>query len=81
MAHYNAIRALQAAWQRAGEPSAKAALAGLPGATFEGPSGPVAIEGASRHAAMNVVIARGGQGGLEVVERLGPIAPEAGCAA
>jgi hypothetical protein len=27
-----------------------------------------------------VVIARGGQGGLEVIERLGPIAPEAGCA-
>jgi hypothetical protein len=30
---------------------------------------------------MNVVIARGGERGLEVIERLGPIAPEAGCAA
>jgi urea transport system substrate-binding protein len=81
MTHYNAIRALHAAWRKAGEPSAEAALAALPGLTFEGPSGPVMIEGASRHAVMNVVIARGGQGGLEVIERLGPIAPEAGCAA
>lgn len=81
MTHYNAIRALRAAWQNAGEPSAKAALAGLPGLTFEGPSGPVTIDGASQHAAMNVVIARGGHGGLEVIERLGPIGAEAGCAA
>lgn len=81
MTHYSAIKALQAAWRQSGEPSAKAALAALPGLTFNGPSGPVTIEAASRHAVMNVVIARGGQGGLEVVERLGPIAPEAGCAA
>jgi branched-chain amino acid transport system substrate-binding protein/urea transport system substrate-binding protein len=81
MTHYNAIRALEAAWRKAGEPSAKAALATLPGLTFEGPSGPVTIEAASQHAVMNVVIARGGERGLEVIERLGPIAPEAGCAA
>jgi branched-chain amino acid transport system substrate-binding protein/urea transport system substrate-binding protein len=81
MTHYNAIRALEAAWRKAGEPSAKAALAALPGLTFEGPSGPVVIEAASQHAVMNVVIARGGERGLEVIERLGPIAPEAGCAA
>jgi urea transport system substrate-binding protein len=79
MTHYNAIRALEAAWRKAGEPSAKAALASLPGLTFQSPSGPVAIEAASRHAVMNVVIARGGERGLEVIERLGPIAPEAGC--
>ena len=81
MTHYNAIKALQAAWGKAGEPSAKAALASLPGLTFEGPSGPVTIDRASRHAAMNVVIAKGGQGGLAVVERLGQIAPQAGCTA
>ena len=65
MTHYNAIRALEAAWRKAGEPSAKAALAALPGLTFEGPSGPVVIEAASQHAVMNVVIARGGARGLE----------------
>jgi ABC-type branched-subunit amino acid transport system substrate-binding protein len=81
MTHYNAIRALEAAWRIAGEPSPKAALAALPGLAFEGPSGPVVIEAASRHAVLNVVIARGGARGLEVVERLGPIAPQAGCAA
>ena len=81
MTHYNAVGALHAAWRKAGEPSAKAALAALPDLTFEGPSGPVVIEAASQHAVMNVVIARGRRGGLEVVERLGPIAPEAGCAA
>lgn len=52
MTHYNSIRALQAAWRKAGEPSAKAALAGLPGLTLEGPSGPVAIDSASQHAVM-----------------------------
>jgi urea transport system substrate-binding protein len=81
MTHYNAIRALQAAWQRTGEASAKAALASLPGLTFEGPSGPVTIEPNNQHAIMNVMVARGGPGGLEVVERLGPIAPEPGCLA
>jgi branched-chain amino acid transport system substrate-binding protein/urea transport system substrate-binding protein len=81
MTHYNAIKALQAAWQSAGETSAKAALAGLAGLTFEGPSGPVTIDPTSRHAVMNVVVARGGRRGLEVVERLGPIAPEPGCVA
>ena len=81
MTHYNAIKALQAAWQRAGEASAKAALAALPGLAFEGPSGPVSIEPTSRHAVMHVVVARGGPDGLEVIERLGPIAPEPGCAA
>jgi hypothetical protein len=30
---------------------------------------------------MNVVLARPGPRGLEVIERLGPIAPEPGCAA
>lgn len=81
MTHYNAIKALQAAWQKAGEASAKAALAGLPGLTFAGPSGPVTIDPTSQHAVMNVVVARGGPGGLEVIERLGPIAPEPGCVA
>jgi urea transport system substrate-binding protein len=79
MTHCNAIRALDAAWRGAGEPSAKAALAALPGLTFESPSGPVAIEASSQHAVMNVIIARARPGGLEVVERLGPIAPEVGC--
>jgi urea transport system substrate-binding protein len=81
MTHYNAIRALQAAWQKAGEPSAKAALAALPGLTFEGPSGPITIDRANQHAVMKVVIARGGPRGLEVIERLGPIVPEPGCVA
>jgi hypothetical protein len=30
---------------------------------------------------MNVVVARGRRGGLEVIERLGPIVPEPGCVA
>jgi ABC-type branched-subunit amino acid transport system substrate-binding protein len=81
MTHYNAIRALHAAWQKTGEPSAKAVLAGLPGLSFEGPSGAIRIDPTSQHAVMNVIIARPGGGGLEVIERLGPIAPEPGCAA
>jgi urea transport system substrate-binding protein len=81
MTHYNAIRALQAAWHKAGESSARAALATLPGLTFEGPSGRITIDARSQHAVMNVVVARGGLRGLEVIERLGPIAPEPGCAA
>lgn len=79
MTHYNALKALHAAWVRSGEPSAKAALAGLGGLIFDGPTGPVTIDDASHHATMNVVIARPGGGALEVAERLGPIAPEPGC--
>ena len=75
--HYNAIMALRAAWERSGDVSPAAAIAGLKGLTFESPTGPVTIDAASQHTTMNIVVARGR--GLEVVERLGPIAPAPGC--
>jgi branched-chain amino acid transport system substrate-binding protein/urea transport system substrate-binding protein len=75
--HYNAVMALRAAWERSGEVSAAAAIAGLKGLTFDSPTGPVTIDAANQHATMNIVVARGG--GLQVIERLGPIAPDPGC--
>lgn len=78
--HYNAVMALQATWGRAGEASAAAAMHGLAGLTFESPTGPVTISAESHHSTMNTYIARGGANGLEMIEALGPVSADAGCA-
>ncbi len=79
LTHYNAVKALQAAWERSGELSAEGAVAGLRGLTFESPTGPVHIDAEHQHATMNVVIARGSPDGLRIIKRLGPVAPDPGC--
>ena len=77
--HYNAIKALKAAWDRSGEVSAQAAITGLRGLTFDSPTGLVSIDPDSQHATMNIVVARGSKDGLQVVKRLGAIVPAPGC--
>lgn len=79
LTHYNAVKALQAAWEKSGEVSAAAALTGLRGLKFESPTGPVSIDAESQHATMPIVVARGSKEGLQVVKRLGPIGPDPGC--
>lgn len=79
LTHYNAVKALDAAWRSAGEASPAAAMHGLNGLTLDSPTGPITIDAQSHHTRMNVVIARGGANGLDVVKRLGPIGPQAGC--
>ena len=79
LTHYNAVKALQAAWNQAGNISGAAAMSNLRGLGFASPTGPVTIDAATQHAAMQVMVARGMDGGLGVVERLGNVAATPGC--
>ena len=79
LTHYNAVKALQAAWNQGGDVGAPATLNNLRGLGFASPTGPVTIDAATQHAAMQVMVARGTDGGLAVVERLGNIAATPGC--
>lgn len=79
LTHYNAVKALQASWNQAGEVSAAAAMSQLRGLGFASPTGPVTIDADTQHAAMPVVVARGVDGSLAVVERLGNVAATPGC--
>lgn len=79
LTHYNAVQALQAAWKRAGDVSAAAAMRDLRGLDFASPTGPVSIDAGTQHAAMPMMVARGVEGGLSVVERLGNVAATPGC--
>jgi ABC-type branched-subunit amino acid transport system substrate-binding protein len=77
--HYHAVVALAEAWRRTGEIGPQAAKAGLSGLRFGTATGPAEIDAQSHHTTFNVVIARGAGDRLEIVERLGPVAPEPGC--
>ena len=77
--HYNAVKALQAAWNQAGGVGAPATLNHLRGLEFASPTGSVTIDADTQHAAMQVMVARGTNGGLAVVERLGNVAATPGC--
>ena len=79
LTHYNAVKALQAAWNQAGDVSAAAAMGSLRGLNFASPTGPVTIDAGTQHAAMPIVVARGIESGLGVVERLGNVAATPGC--
>ena len=79
LTHYNAVKALQAAWNKAGDVSPAAALQHLRGLDFESPTGGITIDAGTQHAAMPVMVARGTDGGLQVVERLGKVAATPGC--
>ena len=79
LTHYNAVKALQAAWNQAGDLGAAAAMNNLRGLGFVSPTGPVTIDAGTQHAAMQVMVARGVNGGLAVVERLGNVAATPGC--
>lgn len=79
LTHYNAVKALEAAWNQAGDVSPAAALQNLRGLDFTSPTGTVSIDAGTQHAAMPVMVARGTERGLEVVERLGNVASTPGC--
>ena len=79
--HGNAVAAIAAAAEAAGEATAPAILEGLKGLEFDSATGPVTIDARSRHASFEVVAARGRGDGLEVTQRLGRVAAEPGCAA
>jgi ABC-type branched-subunit amino acid transport system substrate-binding protein len=77
--HSSAVAALGEAWIQAGEASGYAAIATLPGLSFNGANGSMTINAASHHSTLNLVIAKGGEKELEVVKRLGSVGAAAGC--
>ncbi len=79
--HHAALSAIAAAAEASGETSPAAILAGLKGLTFETATGPVTIDAQNHHARLNIVVARGNEGGLDIVQRLGAVDPEPGCGA
>lgn len=78
--HYNAIKALKAAMEKAGEASAAGAIAGFAGGlTIDTATGPLTIEGGG-YATMPLFVATASGGGsLEVVQKLDAVASGATC--
>lgn len=80
MTHYNALNALKAAIEKSGSADREAVIAGLEGLTIASPTGDVSIGAADHHVTLNMYLAKTEGPGLQVVEALGSLAPEAGCA-
>ncbi|MEO1222916.1 MAG: ABC transporter substrate-binding protein [Pseudomonadota bacterium] len=80
MTHYNAMHALKSALERSGEISREAAVAGLAGLEYQTPTGPSQIDADTHHSTLSMFIAHTGSSTLEIVEPLGAIAPQPGCA-
>ena len=78
-AHYNALMALRAGLERAGEISREAAVEGMAGLDLTVATGTVRIDADDHHTAMQMFVARTERGALRVVERLGVIDPAPGC--
>jgi branched-chain amino acid transport system substrate-binding protein/urea transport system substrate-binding protein len=72
LTHYNAILALKAAAEKAGEPTGAAALTAMGGLSFDTVTGNVAID-AGHYATMPMYVARGTSAGLEVVEKVAAV--------
>jgi len=80
MTHYNAMQALKTGLEKSGKADRESVVDGLEGLTQETPTGPLAIDAASHHVSLNMYLAKTEGAGLETVEALGTLAPEAGCA-
>jgi urea transport system substrate-binding protein len=80
MTHYNALNALKAGLEKAGEPGREAAVDGMAGLTIDSPTGPLAIGAESHHVTLNMFLAKTEGPGLKTVSALGRLSPESGCA-
>jgi branched-chain amino acid transport system substrate-binding protein/urea transport system substrate-binding protein len=79
MTHYNAVIAVAEALEGAETIDAEALVDGLEGLEIETPTGLLSIGAEDHHVTMEMLLAHTVGDGLEVVDRLGRIAPEAGC--
>ena len=80
LTHYNAIKSVEAALKKTGKVDREALVNGLQGLSIDSPTGPMAIGKADHHVTMNMYLARTEGAGLTVVQALGALAPQAGCA-
>jgi urea transport system substrate-binding protein len=77
--HYNSLMATRAALEKSGSVDSEALVDGLEGVAIEAPTGEITV-GEDHHVTMPMFLARTEGDGLAVVESLGRIAPEPGCA-
>lgn len=77
--HYNAIRALKLAMEKAGTTAGDKVMAALDGATLDTATGPLVI-GKGRYASMPMFVARATRGKLEVVKKIDAVATGSTCA-
>jgi branched-chain amino acid transport system substrate-binding protein/urea transport system substrate-binding protein len=80
MTHYNALKAVQAALNKAGKVDREALVDGLEGLTMNIPTGAMSIGKSDHHVTFNMYLARTEGAGLSVVKAMGALAPNAGCA-
>ena len=80
MTHYNSMMALKAALEKAGEVDKEALIDGLEGVEIDTPTGPLSVGAGDHHVTMKMYLAKTEGLDLRVVEDLGAIAPNAGCA-
>jgi urea transport system substrate-binding protein len=76
--HYNAVRAIKTALEKAGKVDKEALIDTLEGLEVESPTGPITIGKKHHHTTMNMFIARTAGDQLNVVKQLGQVAPELG---
>ena len=79
MTHYNSLKAVQAALEKAGTVDKEALVDNLQGLTIDTPTGPLAVGASDHHVTMNMYLAKTEGQDLKVVEALGTLAPEALC--
>ena len=80
MTHYDALMALKAGLEKAGEVSREAAVDGMAGLSYEVPTGSSTITAGDHHSALNMYISKTVGGEITVVEPLGLIEPAEQCA-
>jgi len=78
--HHNSLKALKDALEKVGTLDREAVVDGLAGLSFAASTGAVDIGAKDHHVTMEMFLARTEGDGLAVVDQLGRIAPEAGCA-
>ncbi|MEL7026119.1 MAG: ABC transporter substrate-binding protein, partial [Pseudomonadota bacterium] len=79
MTHYNSLIAVKAALEASGEIDSEALIDGLEGLEITTPTGPATIGATDHHVTMNMYLAKTEGLGLDVIEELGSLAPEALC--
>lgn len=78
--HHTALIAVAQALAKAGAVDPEALVDGLEGLSFKTPVGPVSIGARDHHVTLEMFLARTEGDALAVVDALGAIAPDAGCA-
>ena len=78
--HHSALKAVKEALDKVGRVDREALVDGLEGLSFGTSTGPLSIGAEDHHVTLPMFLARTEGDGLAVVDQLGAIAPNAGCA-